>query len=197
MNQFSKKQLALFIALILVGGTVFLFSRDADVAVQKATVFEFETEVNSAQMILGEGYQTFTHPTFAFSVEYPNTFVIEAYKEKDGGETIIFQTQDEKKLGFQIFISPFGEDEVITRERILEDIPFTTVLEPQEVIIGNPSVNSGQVIHALVFWSEDPSVGKTREVWFTYGGNLYEITTYAELDSWLAQILSSWRFVTE
>lgn len=187
MNQFSKKQLALFIVLVLIGGAVFLFSRDADVVVQKATVFEFETEVNSAQMILGEGYQTFTHPTFAFSVEYPNTFVIEAYKEKDGGETIIFQTQDEKKLGFQIFISPFGEDEVITRERILEDIPFTTVLEPQEAIIGDD-------IHALLFWSEDPRVGRTREVWFTYDGNLYEITTYAELDSWLAQILSSWRF---
>ena len=44
------------------------------------------------------------------------------------------------------------------------------------------------------FFSEDVIGNKTREVWFIKDGFLYEISTRAELDTWLAQILSTWRF---
>jgi hypothetical protein len=37
-------------------------------------------------------------------------------------------------------------------------------------------------------------MGDTREVWFIKGGFLYEVTTYKQLDTWLAQILQTWQF---
>lgn len=192
-TSFDKKTIG--ILTLFAVGMVSLFLFGADKNVQEVTVFEFENSVYSSQTILGEGYQKFTHPTYTFSVEYPDYLATEAFHEKDNGETIVFQSQEgdfstgsgQDKTGFQIFITPFGEDEVITRDRILEDIPFATVDEPQEVIIGDN-------IRALLFWSEDPLIGRTREVWFVHDSNLYEITTYAEFDSLLVQVLSSWRF---
>ena len=205
------KILIIAFSILVFGVTAFFYSSGTDApASQEAVVFQFKKDVYSTQSILGEGYQKFTHPIYNFSVEYPDTFITEAFQEVEGGETIVFQTPEadpstdstsslqassgQGKNGFQIFIIPFGEDEVITRERILEDIPFVTIDEPQEVVIGDPSASSGQEIRALLFWSEDPSVGRTRAVWFVHDGNLYEITTYAHLDSWLANVLSSWKF---
>ena len=37
--------------------------------------------------------------------------------------------------------------------------------------------------------------GDTREVWFIHGGYLYEVTTYKELDIWLAGIMRTWKFI--
>jgi hypothetical protein len=37
-------------------------------------------------------------------------------------------------------------------------------------------------------------MGDTREVWFIHGGFLYEVTTYKQLDSWLAPIMQTWQF---
>jgi hypothetical protein len=34
----------------------------------------------------------------------------------------------------------------------------------------------------------------SREIWFIHDGFLYEVTTYKELDSWLATIMQTWQF---
>ena len=39
------------------------------------------------------------------------------------------------------------------------------------------------------------SAGDWREVWFIRRGFLYEVTTYKELDSWLADIMRTWKFI--
>ena len=45
-----------------------------------------------------------------------------------------------------------------------------------------------------MFFSKNGLMGDTREVWFTHGGYLYEVTTYKELDPWLSGIMASWKF---
>jgi hypothetical protein len=38
-------------------------------------------------------------------------------------------------------------------------------------------------------------MGDAREVWFIKSGYLFEVTTYKPLDSWLSQILQTWKFL--
>jgi hypothetical protein len=45
-----------------------------------------------------------------------------------------------------------------------------------------------------MFFGSNSVMGDTREIWFTHGGFLYEVTTYKELDSWLAPIMQTWQF---
>jgi hypothetical protein len=46
-----------------------------------------------------------------------------------------------------------------------------------------------------MFFSQNPVMGETREVWFIKDGYLYEVTTYRELDSWLSQIMATWQWL--
>ena len=154
----------------------------------------------SNALLLGTGYKRYENKQFGFSVEYPDTFTVEAFPEENQSATILFREEEkqepppEQKKGFQIFITPFGEEETITQERIQKDLPFAVVEKPQQVII-NPDASAEEEIQALLFWSEDPDIGHTREVWFTKNDYLYEITTYEHLDEWLPLILSSWRIL--
>ncbi|RJQ37768.1 hypothetical protein C4552_00015 [Candidatus Parcubacteria bacterium] len=130
----------------------------------------------------------YAHPRYGFSFEYPDTLRMETFSEVTGGETILFQNDAASgpKRGFQIAIHPFEGGEVLTRERIMQDTGMA-VEEPREVIIGTNQP-------ALIFWSNDARIGRTREVWMIHGRYVYAITTYAELDAWLAEILATWRF---
>ena len=186
--------------LAIVGGSFFIFNRQSDLE-DSVPGYQFDyTTISSDTLILGEGYKRFTHPLYGFSVEYPEELDITTFDEGEGGETIIFQSREdesvelEEKVGFQIFVSPFEEDSVLTLERIREDLPFAIIEEPVEVIIGK---KTGIDIQALVFWSEDPAIGRTREVWFVHDNYLYEVTSFAHLDTLLAGILSTWNFNME
>jgi hypothetical protein len=48
---------------------------------------------------------------------------------------------------------------------------------------------------ATMFYGTNAIMGDTREVWFIKGGLLYEVTTYQQLDTWLAQIMQTWQFI--
>jgi len=125
---------------------------------------------------------TFRHPRFGFSLSYPKELSVTELDEGEGARTIVFQKQGEQ-YGFQLFIVPY-EGDTISPERIQKDIPSGIVEDPVEAVIGDG-------IHATVFWSESPSVGKTREAWFIHQGHLYEATAYAELDALLGETLST------
>ena len=92
-----------------------------------------------------------------------------------------------KRQGFQIFISPVDEDIVFTKERILQDIPDITVKDPQPVNIGT----TGQ---GIAFLSDNETFGSSREVWFTFNGYLYQISTYESLDNLLQTMFQTWEF---
>lgn len=161
-----------------------------------------EAALLSGSVFVGDAFNKFVHEKYGFSFRYPKEYTITPYLEGDGAESIVFQgpsvilNGSEESQGFQIFITPFEEtpklgEPLLTTERILQDVPHAVLDGVQEIFIG---AASGQNHRALLFWSEDPQIGRTREVWFVHGGYLYEITAYAEMDELLAGIMSTWRF---
>lgn len=150
-----------------------------------------QTASLSDSLVLGNDFKVYRSEKYEFSLEHPKNYGVEVIAEKDGAETIVFQAlQADKKQGFQIFITPFEETQ-LTRERILQDLPGAVLNDLQEAIIGGAA---GQNIRALLFWSEDPLIGRTREIWFIHNGYLYEVTAYANMDNLLAGIMSTLAF---
>ena len=136
-----------------------------------------------------EGWLTYIDPAYVFSFEFPSSFKQSAY-EDDAGDIRVFENV---KTGggdssFQIFIMPFDEEGPITAERIKKDVPQIIIHEPQEAIIGKDK------IMALIFKGEDSTLGETREVWFSYGEHLYQITAPIAFDSQLVEIMETWKF---
>lgn len=157
-----------------------------------------QADIDSKSLMLGEDYARYTNRQFLFSIEYPKNLLAKIVLEENNAATILFQedTVTEKppreKIGFQIFITPFGEEEILTPDRITEDIPSAVIEHAQSVIL-NPDAERDGEVEALLFSSEDPIIGKTIEVWFTKNGYLYEVTAPEHMNELLPKILSSWR----
>lgn len=161
------------------------------IAIAAAALFlpSDQTASLSDALVLGDDFQKYVNEKYGFSLEYPKAYTIEIFPEKDSAETIVFQGAEQQ--GFQIFITPFEEAQ-LTKERILRDIPGAILEGAQEAFIGTAA---GQNIKALLFWSEDPLIGRTREAWFVHIGYLYEITAYESMDELLAGIMSTWHML--
>ena len=123
---------------------------------------------------------------YNFSFQYPKDFTATKFKEGEDGDTILIQQKDGKN-GFQIFIASFDEPGPLTKERILQDLPEMKITEAENRVLKNG-------IPALIFFSEETSLGKTREIWFIQNGYLYQVSTTAALDSLVAQIVATWKF---
>ncbi|HEY4475381.1 MAG TPA: hypothetical protein VJB92_01520 [Candidatus Paceibacterota bacterium] len=181
------------LTFIIVAFTVFIKDEGGDTVINSRKQLGLITDAV-------EGYKKYFHPKLGFSFSYPRELTVQEYNEGDWEETIVFSHPKNgttktvtDKSGFQIFITPF-EGSGLTLERLSEDLPETVIEESVKVIL-NPSASTKKRIEGLLFWSASPAIGKTRELWFPYEGYLYEITTYAHLDSWLAEIMDSWRFL--
>lgn len=150
-----------------------------------------DSELDNKEQVLTrsvpDGSSLYENEEFNFSLIYPQGLNVKEFDEKNGSWTIVFDDTAQTK-GFQIFLLPYSEEE-ITKERLQIDVAGSGIEEPLEVFVGEE-----ENIRALVFWSEDPFIGRLRELWFIHDGYLYEITTPAELDLWLAGIMKTWRF---
>ncbi len=120
-----------------------------------------------------------------FSLYYPEELSVEEYDEGGGVETIVFSNTVSGNE-FQIFITPYSED-FISEERFRLDIPSGVIEDQKDVSIGG--------VPGIIFFSEHPLMGPTREVWFIHKGFLYEVTTYKALDAWIADIIKTWVFI--
>jgi len=125
-----------------------------------------------------------------FGFLYPKNFEINEIDE-DVGFTVLAQNPG-KREGFQIFIIPFDEPGPITSERVKKDLPDEKIENPQTALIG-----PDKKIEALIFFSEKEGIGKTREVWFVQNGYLFQVTTYADLDNFIASVMGTWRTLKE
>ncbi len=130
---------------------------------------------------------TFIHKKYNFSFNYPSEFKTSNFNE-GGGEQILFNSINGD--WFQIYITPWDEEETITSERIKKDLPSMVINSPQNAILG-PRQKDGVGPHALIFFSKDSSLGETREVWYVMNGSLYQITTYKRLDAMIGKVLST------
>lgn len=139
----------------------------------------------SEQIDVGDDQKEYHNKKFGFKIRYPDFLQVEEFKEGTETYTLVFQEPGQKN-GFQMFITPY-QDTTISKERLAYDTRGGSIEEPMEVVLGG-----GQ--RALAFWSNDPTLGKLREVWFIKNGFLYEVTTYAEEDEALAKVLSTLSF---
>jgi hypothetical protein len=89
----------------------------------------------------------------------------------------------------QIVITPYGEDlHDLTSDLIEEDYPYLTIDDAQPVEIA-PGYTG------LSFKSDEAWGPGSPNVFFVYHGNLYQLTTYARLDSVLKSMIARWRFL--
>ncbi|GEM_PF-2365651 len=144
---------------------------------------------------LPDGQKSYVNKYYHFSLVYPPDLALTEYAEAGGGRTIVFQENPatntpisaQKNLnGFQIFIIPYADSE-LSDARFKMDEPSGIHDDPQNVVIGG--------VTGTIFYGRNSIMGDTRELWIIHGGFLYEITTYKPLDSWLAGIMSTWKFL--
>jgi hypothetical protein len=200
MNFAKSKIFYIILALILIFGGVYLAwklskyreQQSADLSAGEAnetgseqTFVLLDNENLMESMNINE-YQTYSNSKYNFSFKYPKGFTVANFQEGEYGETILIRKHGAKDA-FQIFISPFDEPGSLTKERILKDVPDMVIENAENRILKNGAPG-------LIFFSQEPSLGRTREVWFIHNGYLYQVSTYVELDRWLANILSTWRF---
>ncbi len=151
--------------------------------------------------------KTYYNKELGIYFNYPEGFNVSGFAEGDAGYTILAQKPNAKE-SFQIFVSDFDEPGPITPERVKKDVPDMVIEDPKQVLIGMFSTSSNNnnfsssgveklpsgKIPALIFFGKSESLGRTREVWFVHSGKLYQLTTYADLDSLIGPILETLRF---
>ena len=110
---------------------------------------------------------------------------MEERQEGGGATTITFQNV-EKAEGFQLFIVPYAEAQV-SAERFKRDVPSGVRNNLTNITVDGAT--------AAAFYSTNTELGATREVWVVRGGFLYEVTTLKPLDTWLGEIIQTWKFI--
>ena len=173
-------------AVLLVGAVLFLQGGDTGAAQMPAGAFSAAETAPAeiATLVESEFTERYENATHRFSFMYPEGFTVRSFSA-DGGESILLERGGD---GLQIFITPFDEIGDITEERIRKDIPDMRIDGAQPVELGT----SGK---GLAFISDNAEWGgNSREVWFAFNGNLYQLSTYARLDMLLKAILNTWKF---
>ena len=131
--------------------------------------------------------QNYTNTTYGFSLNVPEDFTT---RESDinGSHTIVFESPNDD--GVQIIIAPYDQKGIknLTKDMIRSAIPDMKISDDQTVEIGNNYTG-------LAFKSDNDAFdGDSREVWFIYKDNLYQISTYSRLDDLLKSIFTTWQF---
>jgi len=131
------------------------------------------------------GMKEYRNTNFHFSLFYADDLTVSGHPVAGGALVVLFQDQAAGR-GFQIFVTPYAQPK-ITPERFAMDEPSGVLNDPVNIVIdGAP---------ATEFFSTNEAMGASREIWFVYGGFLYEVTTPQQLDSWLSQFTGTWRFI--
>jgi hypothetical protein len=120
-----------------------------------------------------------------FFISYPKSLgQVSDTDEGDGSHTIVFT--DGKDRSFQIYVTPYSKSQ-ITKEQFAADEPSSVMKDATEVLIDG--------VRAQHFTGHDETIGDTSEVWFIHNGFLYEVVTFKRLDTWLADIMKTWKFI--
>jgi len=134
----------------------------------------------------------YTNQKYGFSLQIPENMTVSSFQEGRVGEVILMQANEKGDRNntpwIQFFILPFDEEGLITPERIKQDLPDITINNPQYAVIGQNDFK------ALIFWGQEPGIGKTREVWFTRDGHLYQVTTGEKYEKVLGRMLEGISF---
>jgi len=131
------------------------------------------------------GYVLYRNQPYHFSFFYPPSLQVHSYNEEGGAFTVALQDPTTNE-GFEVYVTPYTGTQITEAEFKLDE-PSGVMQQQTDVMIDG--------VRATMFYGNNAIMGDTREVWFIKGGFLYEVTTYKQLDSWLAQIMQTWQFI--
>jgi hypothetical protein len=130
----------------------------------------------------------YRNDALGFSIGLPDGFVAQESEEESGVKTVVLQ--DAQGNGIQILATPLKQDiPHLSIDMVKRDIPDMVVSDVQPVEIGEGRTG-------VAFKSDNEAFGgASREVWFAFRGNLYQISTYERLDELLQSMFASWTFI--
>jgi hypothetical protein len=172
------------IILALVGVAVFLSRKEASFA----PVPEEEMEIQETKEAIQEDVkaQRYENKKYGFSFEKPEGYTVGAIRD-DLGEILLVQNTDAKS-GFQIYITPTDGATTLSPEQIKIDLPGTSIGAYKIIKLDGKG-------DGLMFESNNSAfAGASYEIWFTYKGYLYQISSYKNFKDDLQKIINSWKF---
>ena len=188
-----KKLIIIIIIGVAAYGAYYFYTNKLDKLGELRDGIPQEVSINleAAKEIPSLKYvSAYENDDYGFGFKYPDGFnVMEMPIES--GQVLILQNQ-KTDVGLQIMITQYdGTEESLTAESVKQSVPDLTIKEPQELFIGE----SGAKGKGLAFVSDNAEFGgKSREVWFIYNGNLYQMSTYLDYDELIKGILNNWEF---
>lgn len=176
LTLFTKLLIVFF--FVAVSGFVVNLLRNE---IQKTLPTEVDNPFGTPTVFLG----TFSHPEPPFNFRYPAEFDVDILPDGTDSKALLFQNRRTGE-GFQIYLTPFEEQIILTPDRIRQDIPDIVLNHFQEIRISG--------VLTLFFASQDETFGNTYEVWFVHQGTLFQITAPADSVDLLKQILITFKF---
>jgi hypothetical protein len=175
----------LTIAIIGVAG-YFIFG-------ERNTTYEVSNIISngSTSAPITPGSKEYSSSKYNFSVKLPEGFSareISSAELGDGSQSESIVFENGKGEGIQIVVTPFDDIKVLTADMIKADIPDMKIEQVQTVDVGQNYKGIAFISNASEF------DGASREVWFVFKGNLYQISTYTKFDALLQSIFSTWQF---
>lgn len=130
--------------------------------------------------------ETYQSPDFGYSFLYPPAFTIGRFDQGVDSKIVLLQ-HPQRQIGVQVTVTPLDEKIDLTAALIKKELPDYQVINPQPVTIAGEK-------KGVVFKSKNDRFGTSREIWFTYKQNLYQITSYASLDPFIKTFFETWKF---
>lgn len=179
-----ETSIAGLVLLVVAAATVFYFWQSK----QPAATSDVSANVAAAEStarFVPDGWHEYRNTAYRFSLLYPQELNVKEYPEGGNALTITFQ-DSERKEGFQLFILPYEETQV-SEVRFKKDLPSGVRTNMTDILVGGAT--------GAAFYSTNPTLGETREIWFVHGGFLFEATTLEPLETWFDNILRTWEFL--
>jgi hypothetical protein len=127
---------------------------------------------------------TYQNSLYGFAVDFPSNLMVDEYDEGAGDRTIVFRKGSDY-IGFQMFITQLTGPPLSVSDLQSSD-PKMDLRTLTQATVGTSTP-------AFAFASDAPGVGPSRELWFSYGSYVFQVTTYPDQAAWLADIMRSWQ----
>ncbi len=180
--------------LIIIPAAILLVGTGAENLLREHAERKYQIQMREAAAeymasLRSEDYTTYTHPIYGFSFYYPKDFTLQTFPAAGGDLTLV--QSPTHNMWFKIYVSPFNEPGPLTKERIQIGLPRLVIEDFREYWLKDGAP-------AVLFSSEDPVDGETRELWLIREGHLYQISMHHPdeewLDGWIREIASNLTF---
>ena len=151
------------------------------------------TSVQVTPYIVPALTKEYSNKEYKFSLMMPQDFVTRE-TNIDGYTTIVFENS--RGEGIQIYVSEFDESLIKTEKGVkIFDASYIQKNIQDMKIIDAQHIEVGSGYRGVAFKSDNEAFDSaSREVWFVFQGNLYQISTYERFDELLKEMFVTWKF---